>query len=56
MASSSPYLESERLKLMPLGLELLSSDYVKWMNDPEIIAYLETGGDYTLEKLEEFLT
>ena len=56
MANSAPYLESERLKLMPLGLEHLSIDYVKWMNDPEIIAYLETGGDYTIEKLKEFLT
>lgn len=56
MVGNTPLLESERLKLIPLGLEHLSSDYVKWMNDPEIIAYLETGGDYTLEKLEEFLT
>lgn len=48
-------LESERLLLLPLSLEHLSEDYVFWLNDLEVNKYLETRGDYTLEKLENFL-
>ena len=49
-------LHSERLLLKPLSLEHLSEMYVQWMNDPDVNQYLETGGDYTLEKLKTFLT
>lgn len=48
-------LHSERLLLKPLSLEHLSEMYVQWMNDPDVYRYLETGGDYTLEKLKDFL-
>lgn len=33
----------------------LSDDYVRWMNDADVNKYLESGGDYTLSKLEDFL-
>lgn len=52
----APYLESERLIFKPVSIEHLSQDYVDWMNDSEVNRYLETGGDYTLEKLRDFLT
>jgi ribosomal-protein-alanine N-acetyltransferase len=55
MKGKAPILESKRLQLVPLGTDHLSSEYVNWMNDPEVNAYLESGGDYTLEKLNEFL-
>lgn len=37
-------------------MEHLSIDYVNWMNDPVVCAYLESGGDYTFEKLKEYLS
>jgi [ribosomal protein S5]-alanine N-acetyltransferase len=48
-------LESERLVYIPLSMQHLSQDYVDWMNDPEVIRYLESGGNYTLEMLEQYL-
>jgi RimJ/RimL family protein N-acetyltransferase len=51
----APNLYTDRLKLVPLGLEHASIDYVSWMNDPEVNKYLESGGDYTIEKLHDFL-
>lgn len=48
-------LESERLIYKPLSLKHLSQDYVDWLNDPEVYQYMETRGNYTLEKLREFL-
>ncbi|MCD4679454.1 MAG: GNAT family N-acetyltransferase [Bacteroidales bacterium] len=48
-------LESDRLIYKPLSIEHLSHDYVEWLNDPEVYQYMETRGNYTLEKLEDFL-
>lgn len=48
-------LESERLVFEPLSLKYLSNAYVDWLNNKEVNKYLESGGDYTLEKLETFL-
>ena len=48
-------LESERLLLEPLSMKHLSNTYVGWMNDLEVYRYLETGGNYTLQKLEVYL-
>ena len=49
------YLESDRLYYEPLTLRHLSKEYVAWLNDNEVYKYLETGGNYTIEKLEQFL-
>ncbi len=51
----APELESERLIYRPLSLAHLSHEYVDWLNDPDVNRYLESGGDYTLDKLKEFL-
>lgn len=51
----APYLESERLIFKPVSLKYLTQDYVDWLNDPIVNRYLETGGDYSLKKLETFL-
>lgn len=48
-------LESDRLYYEPLSRAHLSQRYVDWMNDSETIKYLESGGNYSLQKLEEFL-
>ncbi len=50
-----PEITTRRLLLKPLGTGHLSQNYVDWLNDPEVYKYLETGGDYSLEKLEEYL-
>jgi [ribosomal protein S5]-alanine N-acetyltransferase len=54
MIKATP-LETERLLLLPLSRKHATEEYVSWLNDPEVYKYLETGGDYTLEKLNEFL-
>lgn len=33
----------------------LSQEYVDWLNDAEVYKYLESGGDYTLGKLQEYI-
>jgi [ribosomal protein S5]-alanine N-acetyltransferase len=48
-------LISERLNLIPLGINQLSEEYVSWMNDNEVNFYLESGGDYDIIKLKEYL-
>jgi len=48
-------IESERLVFEPLSLKHLSMKYVSWLNNPQVNKYLESGGDYTFEKLESFL-
>ena len=48
-------LESERLILQPLSKKHLSNNYVSWLNDPLVSQYLESGGDYTIEKLRNFI-
>jgi ribosomal-protein-alanine N-acetyltransferase len=48
-------LETNRLLLTPLNLTFLSYKYVQWMNNPLVYRFLETGGNYTLELLREYL-
>ena len=48
-------LKSKRLVYKPLGLDYLSDKYVNWMNDKDVNIYMESGGDYTIEKLKVFL-
>jgi hypothetical protein len=48
-------LETDRLILSPLNKNFLSQQYVDWMNDKKVIKHLESGGDYTIEKLSNYL-
>jgi RimJ/RimL family protein N-acetyltransferase len=48
-------LESDRLIFRPLNSSFASQEYVNWMNDEEVNRYLESGGDYSMDKLEGFL-
>jgi len=48
-------LESERLFFRPLSQKHLSLAYVNWLNDIEVNTYLESGGNYTLQLLADFL-
>jgi ribosomal-protein-alanine N-acetyltransferase len=51
----APILRSNRLILVPLSMSHLSQEYVNWLNDPEVTFFLDSGGDYTFEKLNNFL-
>ena len=48
-------LETKRLSLEPLSKYFLSQVYVNWLNDDVVNQYLVSGGDYTLEKLQQYL-
>lgn len=50
-----PTLVTDRLLLVPLNTSFCSERYVEWMNDPEVIQYLDSGSDYTREKLLAYL-
>lgn len=50
-----PSLSSERLIYKSLTLEHCTLEYVGWLNNPEVNKFLETGDDYTIELLENFL-
>lgn len=49
-------INSERLTLKPLGIDFLSKIYLSWMQDHQVVQYMDTGGaDYTLHMLEDYL-
>jgi len=48
-------IESERLTYKRVSSEHISEDYVRWINDPEVNMYLETRGNYTLDKLKSYI-
>ena len=48
-------LQSDRLVFRPISLVYLTERYVSWLNNPEVYKYLETGGNYTLEMLKDYL-
>ena len=48
-------LESERLIFKRVSIEHVSSNYVSWINDPEVNMYLETKGNYTLDLLKSYI-
>ena len=52
----APNLESERLYYYPISLNHCSQRYVDWLNDPKVYQFLETGGDYTMSKLKNYLS
>jgi len=52
---NAPRLESERMVYKPLDTSFVSQQYVEWMNDDEVNRYLESGGNYDLKKLTDFL-
>lgn len=54
--SKAPIIETERLLLRPISIEFCSDNYVSWLNDKDVYRFLESGGDYTIERLKFFLT
>lgn len=48
-------IETKRLRLVRLDSSFSSLDYVKWLNNYKVYKYLESGGNYSIEKLENYL-
>ena len=48
-------LESDRLRYKRVTAEHITDTYVNWMNDNEVNAYLESGGNYTLDMLKAYV-
>lgn len=55
MSTQVPVLHTQRLTLTALNTSFCTEDYVNWMNDLQVNAFLETGGDYTLQQLRNYL-
>ena len=52
---SFPCVETERSVVTPLNKSFISEEYVAWLNDPEVCIYLESGGNYTMLDLQEYV-
>tara|TARA_B100001175_G_scaffold316925_1_gene332159 strand:+ start:1535 stop:2065 length:531 start_codon:yes stop_codon:yes gene_type:complete len=51
-----PSLVTERLLLIPSGLEFLSENYLSWMKDDQVVEFMESGGkNYTIAMLKDYL-
>lgn len=48
-------LTSERLLYTRLSNKHITNNYVSWLNDTEVNSYLETKGNYTLDKLKSYV-
>ena len=48
-------LESERLIFKRLSHDHASTEYLNWINDPEVNMYLETKGNYTMDMLKSYI-
>lgn len=52
----SIFLESERLYLKPVSASHCTEEYVSWLNDKEVTAFLESGlFPYSLVQLEDYI-
>lgn len=48
-------LKSRRLLYRRVSAEHISTEYVSWINDPDVNMYLETRGNYTLDLLKSYI-
>lgn len=48
-------LESERLFYKPVGLHNVTTEYLEWLNDPEVNKYLEVPKENTYEELKKYI-
>ena len=49
-------LQSERLRFCRVELSHATKKYVDWMNDKDIIAFLESGSNYNLSILKKYIS
>lgn len=50
-----PFLSSERLFLKPISEDHISDIYLSWLNDSEVLKFLETEMTYSIEKLQDYI-
>lgn len=50
-----PFLSSERLFLKPISEDHISDIYLSWLNDSEVLKFLETEMPYSIEKLQDYI-
>ena len=48
-------LTSERLVFKRLSVDHISTEYLSWLNDPEVNVFLETKGNYTMDLLKSYI-
>jgi ribosomal-protein-alanine N-acetyltransferase len=48
-------IETNRLLITPMSMKFATDQYVNWLNDEEVIRYLEVREPYNLEKLQAYL-
>jgi ribosomal-protein-alanine N-acetyltransferase len=51
----APYLTSERLLFKPISIDHLSDNYLNWLNDYEVIKFLESDADYNIDSLKKYI-
>ena len=52
----SKKIETKRLVMRPLGISFLSNTYLNWMQDEEVVKFMESGGkNYSFNDLKEYL-
>ena len=52
----SQKIETKRLVMRPLGLSFLSNTYLNWMQDEEVVKFMDSGGkNYSFNDLKEYL-
>jgi RimJ/RimL family protein N-acetyltransferase len=50
-----PFLAGENIYLSPLDMDHVNENYLKWINDEEVIQFLEIAFPTTMEKLEGYV-
>ena len=48
-------LESERLTLTRVSTKHITTEYLNWINDPEVHRYIETKGNYNMALLKSYV-
>ena len=48
-------LTSERLVFKRLSVDHISTEYLSWLNDPEVNVFIETKGNYTMDLLKSYI-
>lgn len=48
-------MQTDRLILTPISKDHITERYVAWLNDKEVNKYLETRGNYSIERLTDYI-
>ncbi len=51
----TPELYGNRIILKPISSNFCNEKYLSWLNDPDVYAHLDSGGNYTMQDLHNFV-